>query len=239
MQQDTNRNILNVIQDCAHEGKVGVYTVSKVNMAMLVLENGSKTRRWLLDAATGAVFEHSTSDILEQVRRTLVEPIHQTVQIEYMAINTQSKWKEVAYLTLPLSVTGVSQYRGQLTASKLDFHDKAVDSPLSPSEIIGLGAIPGDVAPRLWNCTGSVPNQNGGEFDRVVSLEHCTFEFSSTSGQYLMTKLPACVQFEAPLAGLERSDIDVGVLLDGLQAAPEVVADEAFAKQLMAVTLKR
>lgn len=239
MKQDTSRNILEVIQHGAADGSVGSYSVRKVDMTMLMVQNNSGTMKWMLDAQTGAAFEHTSNDIVEQLRRTLVEPRHENVQIEYRAVNTVSKWVETNYLYLPLSIAGISEYRGKLTATRLDFHDESVDSPLSASEIIGLGVMPGDAPPRLWNVTGSVPNKNGGEFDRVVEMEHCKFEFSSATGEYCLTKLPSCAQFEAPLGGLERGDVPVGMLLDGMQAAPVVDAGEAFASGLTRCLYKR
>lgn len=234
--------ILGAIQSVAKTGSIGTSTVRAANIDVLVIENNSKTMRWLIDAETGVLLQTGdNSTAIQQVLTNLTTSQHINTQLEVTAINTQSKWREVLYVYLPLSVAGVEVYEGQFCATKLDFVDSIINSEKSAYELIGLDAsdISNPMPSRLWNITGSVRNPNGGEFNRMVEDEYCVTEFSTSTGRYRMTKRPICKKFEAPLVGLSKDDIPISEVLDGLRAAPQVDAYQLFTKQAMCQQYKR
>ena len=110
----------------------------------------------------------------------------------------------------------------------------------SAAEMIGLSMdeIANPLPGRLWNVTGSVRHNNG-EFNRKVEMDECLVEFSSNTGKYRLTKKESCAQYYAPLTGLSQGDIPVADLLDGLQAAPLMSAEELFAKRVASQQYKR
>ena len=238
--KEAKRSILEVIQSSASEGKIGQYNVRTVPMTMLMVENYSHTHKWMIDSETGCAFEYTSNDIINNLRRSLVEPRHENIQLEVLAINTASKWFERTYMYLPLSVQGVEIYEGTLSAPQLDYVDKAMNSPKSASEIIGIENedAPYPMPPRLWNIAGSVRATNG-QFDRRLDLEKCVVEFSSSSGRYRMTKKECCSELYAPLGGMQGESITIADLLDGALSAPVLDAADAFAPGASRTPLKR
>lgn len=228
MKQET-RNIAEIIQSAAKNGKVGALFVKKAETTFFIVENNSKTARWLIDADTGLAFEPRGMAGLDMVAGALVNSQHNNVQFEIKAVNTITKWYEVCYLYLPLSVHNVSVYEGVFSATKLDFVDSKADLPLTPAGIIGLADedVPNPTPPRLWNVTGSTRNDDK-VYNRRVEDEFGVMEFNSNNGKYRYTKSAACKVFEAPLVGMQSVDIPTDDIVTGLLAAPSTTMSEVM-----------
>lgn len=228
--KNETRNIAEKIQSAARNGKVGALSVRKAEATIFIVENNAKTARWLIDAETGLGLEPCNMAGLDMVAGALVNSQHSNAQFEIKAVNTVTKWYEVCYLYLPLSVHNVSVYEGVFSATKLDFVDSKADLPLSPAGIIGLPDedVPNPTPARLWNVTGSVRNDDK-VYNRRVEDEFGVMEFNSNDGRYRFTKSAACKALEAPLVGMQSADIPTEDIMAGLMAAPETSLPEVLA----------
>lgn len=228
MKQETG-NIAATIQSVAKNGKVGSLFVKKAETTFFIVENNAKTARWLVEADTGLAFEPRGMAGLDMVANALVNSQHCNTQFEIKAVNTSTKWFEVCYLYLPLSVHNVSVYEGVFSATKLDFVDSKADLPLTPAGIIGLSDddVPNPTPARLWNVTGSIKNDDK-VYNRRVEDEFGVMEFNSNDGRYRFTKSAACKAFEAPLVGMQSVDIRTDDIVTGLLAAPSTTMSEVL-----------
>lgn len=232
-------SVTDIIAKTAASGYVGHIKVQKTLLPVYRVE-AQGNRVWFFEGETGLNLNiQSSRTSLGLIAQNLVSSKHVQLGYNYKVVDVASKWVEQNFLTLAASVKGVSEYRGQIMATRLDAVCENRASNQSPAEMIGLTPTEADgKSERLYNVDGSEPYQDKtGEFNRVVRGQYADMFFNTHTGQYAVIKDEAeCADLYAPLLGMQAAAITDAEICEGLDSAPPFQLSEVLGAGMLAGT---